>query len=188
MYQSKAKQNIINVAEKHFSERGYQAVVVKDIAKDVGVKHPTLYHHFPNGKEEIYVAVMEQMFARHEAGLQSVIEGAEPTLRSQLLAVAYWFLEHPPINAIRFTRQDLPALKQSNASRLLDISLQSTITPIHQILVEAEERGETQHANIKVAGLIFGMIQSIYAVPHTHDELLKLGEDAIDFILHGLLR
>ena len=42
------KQKILNEALSLFSEKGYSAVYVGDIAEAVGIKTPSLYKHYKN--------------------------------------------------------------------------------------------------------------------------------------------
>ncbi|MEM7183513.1 MAG: TetR/AcrR family transcriptional regulator [Spirochaetota bacterium] len=52
---------LLEVAEKHFSECGYSAVSLKDIASEIGIAKSTLFHHF-SSKQDLYLAVVEQIF------------------------------------------------------------------------------------------------------------------------------
>ena len=45
------KQKILNEALTLFSERGYNAVYVGDIAAAVGIKAPSLYKHYKSKKD-----------------------------------------------------------------------------------------------------------------------------------------
>ena len=47
------KQKILNEALTLFSEKGYSAVYVSDIADAVGIKAPSLYKHYKS-KQEIF--------------------------------------------------------------------------------------------------------------------------------------
>ncbi|MDQ3524945.1 MAG: TetR/AcrR family transcriptional regulator, partial [Chloroflexota bacterium] len=46
----------------------YRAVSTREIAEAVGVTQPALYHHFA-GKEELYVAVLEEELAQQSAAM-----------------------------------------------------------------------------------------------------------------------
>lgn len=57
------RQQILNVALKQFSKRGYSAVSIRSICKEVGIKESAVYYHFKN-KQDILnslVAVFEDM-------------------------------------------------------------------------------------------------------------------------------
>ena len=59
------KQRILDAALTLFSERGYSAVRVSDIADAVGIKAPSLYKHF-KGKQQIFDLCIEAFTARME--------------------------------------------------------------------------------------------------------------------------
>ena len=52
------KQKILNEALSLFSEKGYSAVYVGDIAEAVGIKTPSLYKHYKN-KQDIFNSCVE---------------------------------------------------------------------------------------------------------------------------------
>ena len=59
------KQKILNEALTLFSEKGYSAVYVGDIAAAVGIKAPSLYKHFKS-KQEIFDSCVEVFSKRME--------------------------------------------------------------------------------------------------------------------------
>lgn len=65
MKQEDTKQKIIDKALKLFSERGYDAVSVGEIAMAVGIKAPSLYNHFPS-KQSIFDAIVETTALQYE--------------------------------------------------------------------------------------------------------------------------
>src|SRR5690242_20360464 len=63
------KAQIVRVAARAFSERGYHPVGVDEIAAEVGISGPALYRHFAN-KYALLVAAAE-------AGAQQLLDAAE---------------------------------------------------------------------------------------------------------------
>ncbi|MCS6867707.1 TetR/AcrR family transcriptional regulator, partial [Thermus sp.] len=53
------KDRILEEAAKLFTEKGYEATSVQDIAQAVGLSKAALYHHFA-GKEEVLYAISLQ--------------------------------------------------------------------------------------------------------------------------------
>lgn len=65
------KQKILDEALTLFSERGYNAVYVGDIAAAVGIKAPSLYKHYKS-KKDIFKAILTEMesnYNKQTAGL-----------------------------------------------------------------------------------------------------------------------
>lgn len=66
------KEKIMDVALHMFSERGYEAVSIRDICGEVGIKESTLYYHFKN-KMDILDSLIAK-FKDHISGLLSHID------------------------------------------------------------------------------------------------------------------
>ena len=65
MKKEDTKQVIIDKALELFSQKGYDAVSVGEIAKAVGIKAPSLYNHFQS-KRAIFDAIVENTALRYE--------------------------------------------------------------------------------------------------------------------------
>lgn len=56
---SERRGRLLESAEGKFGASGYRRTEVADIARGAGVTKPMLYRHFPGGKTEIFLAVLE---------------------------------------------------------------------------------------------------------------------------------
>ena len=65
MKQEDTRQRILAAALALFSEKGYDAVSVGEIAGAVGIKAPSLYNHFPS-KQAIFDAIVEATAMQYE--------------------------------------------------------------------------------------------------------------------------
>ena len=61
------KEKIMDVALHMFSERGYEAVSIRDICGEVGIKESTLYYHFKNKMDILDLLIAK--FKEHIEGL-----------------------------------------------------------------------------------------------------------------------
>ena len=59
------KQRILEAALDLFSDRGYEAVSVEQLAAKVGIKAPSLYKHYPS-KQSILDSLIETISAQYE--------------------------------------------------------------------------------------------------------------------------
>lgn len=135
-----SREQLLQLAEALFGERGYTSVTLRDIADAFKVRQAALYYHFPGGKEELFVEVIKRSFMRHLDGLNRAISEAEPSLSSQLNLMADWLLAQPPLDMIRLARSDLPALSPDHAQTLMELGEVSLVQPIQQVLAQAYER------------------------------------------------
>jgi TetR/AcrR family transcriptional regulator, cholesterol catabolism regulator len=187
---SQARERVLRAAEAIFGERGYTAVTMRDIAEALEIKQASLYHHVPGGKEQLFLEVMDRTLARHKAGLAVAIAAGGDQLRAQLLAVARYLLDQPPINISRLFRSDVPALGEQHAPALAKSIAHALFAPIEQILTQAYERGEIRMTNRFVAAVTFlAAIESLHEV-HRYTRVPReaLAVDLIDVTLDGLRR
>lgn len=59
------KEKIVETALDLFSQRGYDGVSVRDIARAVGIRESSLYNHFP-GKRAIFDAIVDLCLRQSE--------------------------------------------------------------------------------------------------------------------------
>ena len=67
------REKIMDVALHMFSERGYEAVSIRDICGEVGIKESTLYYHFKN-KKDILDSLVEKFRTHIDSLLTHVDE------------------------------------------------------------------------------------------------------------------
>ncbi len=190
MENSEARERVLEAAEKLFAERGYKAVTLRDIAEAVGIRHASLYHHAPGGKEQLYIEVMERNLKRHAEGMQQAIRSAAVHVRPQLFAVAHWLLSQPPMDLIRMTNSDMPSIPQPESRRLMRLAYEALLEPVGNLMKAAQERGEIHHPDVGMVGAgIVSMIEGLHATPDY--TLIKsrqqMAEELIDVMLNGLL-
>jgi AcrR family transcriptional regulator len=156
---------ILDAAERHFAERGFDGVSVREIAADAGLKNQaSLYHHFRN-KRHLYEAVLgrgiEPIVAVVAASRQPEGAGTEGGPSADVVAgfldrVVDYLVEHP----------HLPRLLQRAAlddSRYLRATLGRSLRPLyaHGLDVLASSAGawapeDRVHLGAGLYLLIFG--------------------------------
>ena len=63
------RDQILEAANALFAERGYDAVLVEDIASSAGVTRGLVHHYF-GGRKEVYLALLERVGAGREEALR----------------------------------------------------------------------------------------------------------------------
>lgn len=70
------KQQIFAAAQCVFSEKGYAAATMNEIAQAVGLAKATLYHYF-SSKDQLFAALMEDHFAQFITGAQQQLASVQ---------------------------------------------------------------------------------------------------------------
>jgi TetR/AcrR family transcriptional regulator len=66
------RERALRAAQALFAERGYRDTSLRDIARRIGVKAPSLLHHFPS-KQQLYLAVLDQMFGSLDEAASAIV-------------------------------------------------------------------------------------------------------------------
>jgi AcrR family transcriptional regulator len=189
-----ARMRVLDAAERLYARRGYTAVTLREIGREAGIHHTSLYHHVPGGKEALFVEVTERNLRRHRQGLERAIASASGNIRSQLRAVADWLLSQPPMDIVRLAHSDMPEIAPDHAERLSQLALESMIGPIQSALERARRDGEIDYWSSDlglIAGGILGMVESLYGIPESALQTgaptrVMMAHTLIDVLLDGL--
>lgn len=68
------KQHLLQAAARVFSERGYRAATLRQIAEEAGILAGSVYHHVES-KEALYIAVQHEGYRRMAARVQAALQG-----------------------------------------------------------------------------------------------------------------
>src|SRR5947199_1932162 len=85
---------VLEAAEELFLSKGFKGVSMKEVADVVQVTPAALYYHFPNGKQDLFVQMIEMVIGEWIKGALLAIQPAT-TLRERLLLLTQHLLTLP---------------------------------------------------------------------------------------------
>ena len=185
---SEARDRVLDTAERLFSERGYAAVTLRDIARELGMRQASLYYHAPGGKEELFVLATERAMTRHKAGMETAIAAAPHSLRAQVKAAARWLLSQPPIDWSGMMRSDMPAIAPAHAERLTHAAYEAILQPVAASLAASEYADSLTTAQMNVfPGTFIAAISALPDIEHLAPVAKEvLADQIVDMLLDGI--
>src|SRR3954466_5055951 len=85
---SSRREELMRVAARLFAEQGYQGTSLADLAEELGIQKPSLYHHIASKEDLLWEVAVEGARAFHEA-LDAVPAGAQAAERIRLALRAH---------------------------------------------------------------------------------------------------
>lgn len=126
------KEIILKVAGKLFMEKGFLATSTREIAEISQITQPNLYHHFKT-KEDIYIAVLEQLSAEVKTGLEEITLHEEMTLEDNLLNILNYLREKHPANFSIMSHDMTYEISEENHYYLYKIWQDSYLKPVWEL-------------------------------------------------------
>lgn len=75
------REQVLDHITATFRKNGYDGTSMSDLTASTGLGKSSLYHHFPGGKAELAVAVLERLSARLRPALESLRDGRPPAIK-----------------------------------------------------------------------------------------------------------
>lgn len=173
-------EEITAAALELFSERGYAATRLEDVAARAGVSKGTLYLYFAN-KEELFKAVLREGFISPLAEMRDTVQRYEgPTFDLVEMLVRGWW-EH--VGATRLSA--IPKLMVAEARNFPDVArfyVDEVVRPgreaIAAIVRRGVERGEFRRVDPRIAGQL--LVAPLFMVAIWGNSLAVCTADRID--------
>lgn len=185
----------MDVAEEHLAQLGYQAISLQQIAREVGVTKPSLYYHFPQGKEGLVVAILHRSLVRVGTGLTREMAAATDGA-GKLRAAALWLCTKPDQGRRLGTLHDvLRFIDQRHHESLTEEFLAAAHEPVRSAIASAIASGEFRSGDAGLLawsflslaqGLLDGGQLTSHADPTGELSLSELAERLVDLFLNGV--
>ena len=160
------KDQILDGFAEQLLEVGYRGISLQAITDDAGIKRPSMYHHFPGGKEEIYTEVARRMIDADAALVDAALSENE-TLEDRLIALAMVHTDDPRKAAL--DQRLFDATRYVSDETRTEVStnyVNGLLSPVRSMMADAIATGQLRDED---PGLLmeafFGMVNAVPALP-----------------------
>ncbi|MFC1997591.1 TetR/AcrR family transcriptional regulator [Chloroflexota bacterium] len=178
------KQHLLEVAEGLFTEHGYQAVTIREIAQASGVTNAALYYHFPNKK-----ALFDEAIEYHTDKLAQQMEKAGNQVadtRGKLMAILGEYAKQvSDRRSPLFSLRRKPGIAHpEHVQKQHAHHVKRMLAPLERTLQNAVEQGELRQLPNEYSpaslllGLFHGMLQHL-----KHSNELQISNEDIELVI-----
>lgn len=187
----RTRQAILETATRLFMQKGFGQTSTRDIAKEIGITQPALYHHFSD-KEVLFLSVMTEFSRKVHQDINKVLRKHQLDPEEQLFEIVKVLKKHHTISIYEQYNQAIQLLSKGSQRKFNMIFVMDYLGPIGEYFKQPEvglraDLLPREAAELFLASLtpVFGTYQVIGGHAITSDQRTKL---IIDCIINGLKR
>lgn len=182
------KEKVKQTAQKLFREKGYAAVGMRELAKEVGIQAPSLYNHYKS-KDDILREICMDMAAQFFTAFDAAI-ATEQKAGRQLRAVirAHIGVIAANMDSAEVFFQEWIFLEQPALGKFKKMRLEYE-TKFRDILDKGIRKKEIKKVNTKLATFaIFSALNATYDFMRSTEKLSQeqMADELADLLLKGL--
>lgn len=188
---AKTRNAILTTATKLFLEHGFEGTSTRDIAKQIGITQPALYHHFSD-KEELYLDVLTELCGKVRQETNKVLWKTDLDPEERLLQICKVYLKYHPLSIYAQYQAALRQLTSSSQHKLNMIFTMDYLEPLSEFfkMADVDMRPDLmpkEAAELLIVSIapLFGTFQQIGGRSLNAEQRQRL---IIDSVMTGLLR
>ena len=158
------RRRLLRAAQEVFGERGYRKTEVEEIVRRAGVTKPMLYRHFPGGKAEVYMEVLDEHLSRMMTKLGEAMASTDVPLEALRRGIdAYLrFAEENP-EAFHLLAETSAELDPGIVDRLREVRSSIAAGLAESIGAVLEDAGLGREGAPIYAHVLLGGVESVVA-------------------------
>lgn len=188
---AKTRNAILTTATKLFLEHGFEGTSTRDIAKQIGITQPALYHHFSD-KEELYLDVLTELCGKVRQETNKVLRKTDLDPEERLFQICKVYLKYHPLSIYAQYQAALRQLTSSSQHKLNMIFTMDYLEPLSEFfkMADVDMRPDLmpkEAAELLIVSIapLFGTFQQIGGRSLNAEQRQRL---IIDSVMTGLLR
>jgi AcrR family transcriptional regulator len=174
----------IEAADALLHQHGYHGVSMDAIAQQIGIRKASLYHHFPQGKDQIMLEIGERLIEFDAHGFQNAFKTGD-TVRERLEAMAaFIFKDRRQTN--RILRDTMRFMPLEHQEVLGSGFFGQIFAKVHQVFEAGIASGELHPHDTRFSTFAFLSLLSEMNAPEHLTTWTDLPARVTDILLNGL--
>ncbi len=142
MSNASTRERILDRFTDQLLDAGYRGISMRRVAEEVGIRRPSIYHHFPGGKEEVFKEVALRMIDADAARVQATLSGGGE-LRARLHDLALLHSDDPRKETLDLRLYDATRyVSEATRSHVSTRYVEGLLRPVEGLMAEAVVAGE----------------------------------------------
>ena len=180
------RKHILKEAQSLYLTGGYNQLTMEKIAEILGLKRPTLYYHFPNGKEQLLIETIEALISELITVWSEAVNAGHNT-RTRLRNILDTVTDYPLPENKRTILVELWQLGEEVRTTIKQ-SYQQIFTLLSGVFEEGINKGEFRSVELELAVQSFlGLCDQIESMNVTKQYFSELSPIVNRFELNELI-
>ncbi len=164
--QANTRQRLLDGFEGQLLDSGYRGISTAALAEQAGIRRPSLYHHFPAGKEQLFSEVALRMIAADAKGVADAL-AVPGGLRPRLVALAMLHTSDPRRSALDGRIYDATRYVSDDTRTLVSTRyVEDLLAPVSALMRHAVESGELRDLDPDfLMNAFFGLASAVRDIP-----------------------
>lgn len=186
--EDRTRARLVTAAAECFASHGFARVSLEEIATTAGVHRTTLHRHFPGGRDELVVEVLDREARLMAEGMTERIERASSALDALVESATFAVMQgrrSRVVAALLGEPEARHVLMESDPTRL-----RTTATGVWSLILarpDAQQRAARPPSATRVVDHLFRVILTLVEQPLAVDSEAKVRGYFADFVAPALL-
>lgn len=173
-------------AAKTLLASGGGGLSMEGLARALGVRAPSLYHHFPGGRDEMIVATAEHYGALHGDALRAIVDGPGDVV-AKLKAVARYFAEPGQGHPYNMLTEERSQLSEPARAELRRIFGERVEAPLLRLIRQGQSDGRFQDLDPELCvRTLLTLLLRLGQFQADDEQRAKLPDFIVDLLVTGL--
>lgn len=163
---SDTRQNILTVAEKLFSEQGFEGTSTRQIAKEAGANMAMINYYF-GGKEGVFTEILSKRIEHFNPLLKSISEEQVPTLEKLFHMVEGYvrrIMSNMPFH--RMMQREVSLIQRPEIYCRIKEAMIANLTVLETMINEGIRNGEFRQVDVKMLiATMLGTVTNVVMFP-----------------------